>query len=312
MWLNGKMKNIALIFPGQGAQKVGMGLEFYQSSPQAKAIFDQADEICANGLTKVMFEGSEEKLTSTAYCQPAILTMSVAALKAFEVHPKYKEYAIKFTAGLSLGEYSALAASGVMNFADILRLVQKRAAFMEEATKENQGAMAAVIGFDEGKLVEICRQTGAQIANFNSNEQIVITGHKLKVDAAIEAIKAAGGQKIIPLTVSGAFHSSLMNSAAAQFASSLKDIVIKSSSIPVLSNVDAKPHLEVLQIRANLAAQITSSVQWVKCVQYIASQGVTNFIEIGPSRVLKGLMRRIDPALSVFNIEKPQDIEGLN
>ncbi len=175
-----------------------MGLEFFQSSPAAKAIFEQADKICANDLTKVMFEGPEEKLTSTAYCQPAILTMSMAALKAFEAHEKYKNISVKFTAGLSLGEYSALAASGVMNFADTLRLVQKRAAFMEEAAKENQGAMAAVIGFDKDKLVEICRQTGVQIANFNSHEQIVITGLQAKVDAAIEAIKAAGGKKLFP------------------------------------------------------------------------------------------------------------------
>ena len=179
------MTNVALIFPGQGAQKVGMGREFFDNSPQAKSIFEEADKICANNLTQVMFEGPEEKLTSTAYCQPAILTMSIAALKAFEAHPKYKNFSIKFTAGLSLGEYSALAASGVMNFADTLRLVQKRASFMEEATKEAQGAMAAVIGFDSVKLAEICRQTGAEIANFNSNEQIVITGHKSKVDAAI-------------------------------------------------------------------------------------------------------------------------------
>ena len=218
------MTNVALIFPGQGAQKVGMGLEFFQNSPQARTIFEQADKICANGLTKVMFEGPEEKLTSTAYCQPAILTMSVAALKAFEAHENYIGVSTKFTAGLSLGEYSALCASGVMNFEDTLRLVQKRAAFMEEAAKDSQGAMAAVIGFDRDKLVEICRQTGAEIANFNSHEQIVITGQKLKIDAAIEAIKLAGGQKIIPLAVSGAFHSSLMISAASKFGSSLKDM----------------------------------------------------------------------------------------
>jgi [acyl-carrier-protein] S-malonyltransferase len=305
------MKNVALIFPGQGVQTVGMGLEFYQNSLQAKSIFEQADKICANGLTKVMFEGPEEQLTSTAYCQPAILTMSIAALKAFEAHEKYKNISVKFTAGLSLGEYSALAASGTMNFADTLRLVQKRASFMEEATKENQGAMAAVIGFDRDKLVEICRQTGAQIANFNSLEQIVITGHKSKVDAAIEAIRLLGGQKIIPLTVSGAFHSSLMSSAASKFTESLKDIAVSSSLIPVLSNVTAKPHVDAQQIRVNLALQITKSVQWVKCVEYIVSQGITNFIEIGPGRVLKGLIRRIDPAINVFNIEKPQDIEAL-
>jgi [acyl-carrier-protein] S-malonyltransferase len=288
-----------------------MGLEFFQNSPQAKVIFDQADEICANRLTQVMFEGPEEKLTSTAYCQPAILTMSVAALKAFESHEKYKNISVKYAAGLSLGEYSALAASGAMNFADTLRLVQKRAAFMEEAAKENQGAMAAVIGFDKDKLVEICRQAGAQIANFNSHEQIVITGHKLKVDAAIEAIRQAGGQKIIPLAVSGAFHSSLMACAASKFTASLKDIVISPLMIPVISNVDAQPHGDAGQVRVNLARQITGSVQWVKCVEYIASQGITNFIEIGPGKVLKGLIRRINPALNVFNIEKPQDIEAL-
>jgi [acyl-carrier-protein] S-malonyltransferase len=307
----GEMKNIALIFPGQGAQKLGMGLEFFQASPQAKAIFEEADQICANGLTKVMFEGPEETLTSTAYCQPAILTMCAAALKAFEVHPKYKDFSVKFTAGLSLGEYSALFASGVMNFADTLKLVQKRAAFMEEASKESKGAMAAVIGFDAVKLAEICRQTGAQIANYNSREQIVITGSEEKVAAAIEAIKTAGGQKIIPLSVSGAFHSSLMASAASKFAVSLKDINISPTNVPVLSNVTAQPHAEAQQIRENLAKQITDSVQWVKCVEYLASQGITHFIEIGPGKVLKGLIRRIDPSLNVVNIEKPQDIEAL-
>ena len=305
------MVDAALIFPGQGAQKVGMGLEFFQNSPESKSIFEQADKICANGLTRVMFEGPDEKLTSTAYCQPAVLTMSVAALKAFEAHKKYKEFSVKFAAGLSLGEYSSLAAAGAMNFADTLRLVQKRAAFMEEATKENQGAMAAVIGFDKDKLVEICRQTGAQIANFNSHEQIVITGHKLKVDAAIEAIKLAGGQKIIPLAVSGAFHSSLMSSASSRFTASLKDVVINPSLIPVLSNVNGQPYGDAQAIRVNLAKQITNSVQWVKCVEYIVSQGITDFIEIGPGKVLKGLIRRINPAINVSNIEKPQDIEAL-
>jgi [acyl-carrier-protein] S-malonyltransferase len=330
------MTNIALIFPGQGAQKVGMGLEFFQTSPQAKAIFEQADQICSNGLAKVMFEGPEEKLTSTAYCQPAIFTMSVAALEAFKVSSKFKNFEVKFTAGHSLGEYSALCASGILQFEDALRLVQKRASLMEEATKEAQGAMAAVIGFDKIKLIEICRQTGAEIANFNSHEQIVITGHKQKVEAAIEAIKAAGGQKIIPLAVSGAFHSSLMSPAAVLFSAALKNIQFHPSLVPVLSNVTGEPHpINVIpasstvipasstvipakagiqdfdQIRSNLAKQIDSSVQWVKCVEYIVAQGITNFIEIGPSRVLKGLIRRINPAINVFNIEKPQDIEAL-
>jgi len=303
--------NVALIFPGQGAQKVGMGLEFYQSSAAARSLFDQADQICP-GLTQVMFEGPEEKLTSTAFCQPAILTMSIAALKAFEAYEKYKNINVKMTAGLSLGEYSALVASGTINFTDALRLVQQRAAFMEEAARENQGAMAAVIDFDQIKLLEICQETGIQIANFNSNNQVVITGLKANIDQAVEAIKLAGGQKVVPLMVSGGFHSSLMATAAAKFAVVLNDTAITPSAIAVLSNVNAQPHLDVIAIRLNLARQITDSVQWVKCVEYIAGQGITDCIEIGPNRILKGLIRRINPALNVMNIEKPSDLEALS
>ncbi|MBF0511836.1 MAG: ACP S-malonyltransferase [Candidatus Omnitrophica bacterium] len=289
-----------------------MGLEFYNSSSPAKAIFEKAEAICGPGLLKVIFEGPQELLTSTAYCQPAILTTSVALLKAFEAHEKYKQVSVKFTAGLSLGEYSALAASHVMSFPDLLRLVQKRASFMEEAARENEGGMAAVIGFDKDKLVEICQKTGAQVANFNSKEQIVITGLKPNVDKAIEAIKEAGGDRIIPLAVSGAFHSTLMASAARKFADVIKDVAINPASVPVLSNVHAGLHGDAKDIRINLAQQITGSVQWVKCVEYIASQGITDFIEIGPSKVLKGLIRKIDSSLNVYNIEKPQDIDAIN
>jgi len=305
------VKNVALIFPGQGAQKVGMGKEFYETSPQAKAVFDEADQICANGLLKVMFEGPEEKLTETAYCQPAILTMSIAALKAFEVHPKFRSIKVKYTAGLSLGEYSALAASKTMGFADTLRLVQKRGALMDAATRETKGAMAAVISFDKVKLLEICRQTGAEVANFNSHEQVVITGHAAKVQAAIEAIKAAGGQKVIPLAVAGAFHSSLMQPAADQFKAALKDASIHPTAVKVVTNVNGMPQDDAETIRGNLAKQITASVQWVSSIEYMASQGVTEFIEIGPGKVLKGLIRRIDPNAVVHNIEKPADIESL-
>jgi [acyl-carrier-protein] S-malonyltransferase len=305
------VKNVALIFPGQGAQKVGMGQEFYQSSPEAKAIFDEADKICSNSLTKVMFEGPEETLTLTAYCQPAILTMSMAALKSFQAHPKFKNISVKYTAGLSLGEYSALSASGAVSFADTLRLVQKRSSFMEEATKEAKGAMAAVIGFDKSKLIEICQRTGAEVANFNSHEQIVITGHADKVNLAIESIKAAGGQKVIPLTVSGAFHSILMTNAAHRFAQVLKDVSIAPTEIKVITNVNAQPQESADVIRQNLAKQIIASVQWVGCVEYMIAQGITEFIEIGPGKVLKGLIRRINSSITVHNIEKPADLEGL-
>ena len=182
---------------------------------------------------------------------------------------------------------------------------------MEEATKEAKGAMAAVIGFDKTKLIEICQQTGAQVANFNSNEQIVITGHAVKVEQAIEAIKRAGGQKIIPLAVSGGFHSSLMCSAANRFGEVLKDVAITVTGIKVISNVNAIPQEDASVIRQNLVQQITASVQWVASIEYMVSQGVMEFIEIGPGKVLKGLMRRINSSIVVHNIEKPADIESL-
>lgn len=304
------MLNVALIFPGQGAQKVGMGREFYESSPEAKAVFDKAESIIGAGFKQVVFEGPAEKLTSTAYCQPAILTMSFAALKAFEADPKFKNINVRFTAGLSLGEYSALAAANVLSFDDALKLVGKRASFMEEAAKEAKGAMSAVIGFDPAKLQEICKQTGAEVANYNSKEQIVITGHADKVAQANEHIKVAGG-KVIPLDVSGAFHSSLMRPAAERFRQAVGDVALVPRSIEVISNVNALPHKDVTTIRQNLVAQITSSVRWVQSVEYIMSQGVTNFIEIGPGKVLRGLMRKINPEAVVSNIEKPDDIAAL-
>ena len=162
------MISVALIFPGQGAQFVGMGKEFYESSPEAKTIFDTADRVLNNGFKDVVFNGPAQKLTSTAYCQPGIFTFSIAALKAFEAHPKFKNIVPKFTAGLSLGEYSALAAAGALSFEDTLRLVSKRAVLMEEATKASAGKMAAIIGMDKEKILEICKQTGAEVANFNS------------------------------------------------------------------------------------------------------------------------------------------------
>ncbi len=306
------MTSIALIFPGQGAQKVGMGVEFFQSSSVAKSIFEEADGILKNGLSNVIFNGPQEKLTTTAYCQPAILTMSVAALKAFEVHPKFKNVQVKFTAGLSLGEYSALVASGALTFADTLRLVERRSFFMEEATKVNYGKMAAIIGLQKDIVTKICEETGAEVANFNSPEQIVITGDAIKVEAACEKLKTSGAKSVIPLDVSGAFHSTLMQPAAKNFVHELAKVKINAPHIPLISNVDAHPSFDPSIIQKNLGLQITSSVQWVDSVEAMAKEGIEDFVEIGPGKVLKGLIRRINPALRVHNIEKPSDIDALS
>ncbi len=305
------MKDIALIFPGQGAQKVGMGKEFFDASPEAKEIFNQADQVVP-GLSDVIFNGPQEKLTSTAYCQPAILTMSIAALKALEAHENFKNVTPKFSAGLSLGEYSALAANGALSFEDTVKLVERRSTFMDEATKQAEGKMAAIIGLDKEKILEICEQTGAEVANFNSPQQIVITGYGEKVVAAAKLMEEAGAKNVIMLEVAGAFHSTLMVPAAEKFAEEVKKFNIKEAAFAVVSNVDARPVTDQEVVRANLAKQITSSVEWVASVEYIARQGVDTFIEIGPGSVLKGLIRRIDRGLTVYNIQTPEDLEKLS
>ena len=303
------MTNVALIFPGQGAQYVGMGKEFYEYSKEAKEIFDQADQIFKNNFKEIIFEGPSEKLTATAYCQPAILTFSIASLKAFQSHPISKQVQVQYTAGLSLGEYSALVASGALSFQDTIKLVERRSFFMEEAIKEKYGKMAAIIGLEQQKIMEVCEKTGAEIANFNSLQQIVITGEAAKVERACQLLKENGAKSVIPLEVSGAFHSSLMRSAAERFSNVLAKVKISPAKIPVVSNVDGQPTSDSEKIRQNLSKQIISSVQWVKSIQFMKEKGIQCFIEIGPGKVLSGLIRRIDPALKTFNIEKPADIE---
>ncbi|MCK5216034.1 MAG: ACP S-malonyltransferase [Candidatus Omnitrophica bacterium] len=302
------MTSIALIFPGQGAQTVGMGKDLYDNSKEAKDIFEKAEQVIGEGFCDIIFNGPQEKLTETAYSQPAILTVSMAALAALKARESFKEMDARFAAGLSLGELSALAASGALSFEETLKLVQQRGAFMQEACRLNEGKMAAVIGLDKYKIIEICASCGAEVANFNSPQQIVITGHADKVEAAVKLLTEAGAKNVVPLDVAGAFHSTLMQSACDKFKAVLDAAPIAGAKTPIISNVDAKPASAPEKIKSNLAAQIVSSVQWVGSVQYMAAQGITNLIECGPGKVLKGLIRRTDKSLKVQNIETYEDV----
>ncbi|MFA5260855.1 MAG: ACP S-malonyltransferase [Candidatus Omnitrophota bacterium] len=299
------MSKIAFIFPGQGAQYVGMGKSLYEHSSDAKAVYDQADEILGKNLKDIIFEGPLETLTSTAYCQPAILTTSFAAYKALSLGGIQPD----FVAGLSLGELSAVAVSGALSFEETLKLVEQRAAFMEEATKLNEGKMAAVIGLDREVIIRICQKAGAEVANFNSPQQIVITGHAEKVDDACCLLKEAGAKNIVPLDVAGAFHSSLMCAAEEKFKRELARYSFKDAKVPIVSNVDAKPATQAGVVRENLAKQITSCVRWVDSVNFMEGEGVINFVEIGPGKVLKGLLRKINAQLKVVNVDKFEDVE---
>jgi len=283
-----------------------MGKDLYESFPEARKVFNRAEELLGFELKKLCFEGPEEKLKSTDVSQPAIVTASIAA---FEVFKSKSNLVPSFTAGLSLGEYSALIAAGALAFDDGIRLINKRGQLMEEASKKYPGKMAAVLELSVEKLKEICLQSGAEIANLNCPGQIVITGKAEAVNQAMELCNQAGAKRVIPLEVSGGFHSSLMSEAALELKLILDNIQISEPKFPVISNYAAQPQYKADQIRENLVNQIKGSVRWEESMRFILSEGVTKFYEFGPGKVLKGLMRRIESNAQVINIEKSVDIE---
>lgn len=302
---------VALVFPGQGAQYVGMGKDLYGAFKESQAVFAQADEVLGFFLSKLCFEGSREELTRTQNCQPAILTVSIAALEAFKSSIQYPVSSIQYAAGLSLGEYSALVANGVLSFEDGLRLVRKRAELMEEAARRNPGKMAAILGLERSVLEALCKKSNAELANINCPGQMVITGKAEAVEKVKNLALEQGAKRAIDLEVSGAFHSSLMKDAALEFKAFLEGFNLKTGSIPVVSNVTAEPRYEAGEIRENLFKQIYSPVLWEDSVRYIADQGVKTFYEIGPGNVLKGLIRKIDANLEVKSVGTVDDINSL-
>ena len=289
------MEPTALLFSGQGAQRVGMGADLAEASPSARAILHLAPEALPGDFLTVMQKGPEETLTRTAYCQPALYLHGLALLQVFrERWPEFKPAA---TAGLSLGEFTAHAAAGTFSAEDGLRLVARRGTLMEVACAQTQGAMLALLGADEALASRVAQESGWQVANLNGGGQVVLSGPAEKLDAAQTAAKAAGVKRAIPLKVAGAYHSSLMQSAKEGLSEAIAKTSMKMPSIPVLSNFLGRPAQNEAEIRSSLLEQVTGTVRWETCLRHLADFGIRRFLELGPGGVLAGLAKKILPDL---------------
>ena len=306
------MAKTAFIFPGQGAQYVGMAMDFIARNPQLKSVIDDFDKKNNTELYKIMSEGPEELLKETKFTQPAILFHSIAAMNTFLEKAEIKP---DFVAGHSLGEFSALVANGVLSLEDAMYLVHKRGEFMIKANEGKPFAMAAIIGLSSEKVKEICQTASATgiviAANFNTPVQTVISGSEAGVDKACEIAAEEGAKRVVPLVVGGPFHSPLIEKAGKWLAAEMEKIDFNSTKIPVISNVDAKPTTDPKQIKENLAKQVTSSVLWVDSIRFLIESGVQTFYEFGPKKVLAGMIKKIDRSVKVLSIDKLEDIDKI-
>ncbi|MFO7955847.1 MAG: ACP S-malonyltransferase [Candidatus Brocadiia bacterium] len=307
------MDSIALLFPGQGAQTVGMGRDIAEMSPPARQTFDAANETLDMELDRLCFEGPQVELSRSDVAQPAILTVSVATLRALEdaaggLPP------VAGTAGLSLGEYSALVAAGALEFRDAVGLVRKRGLYMQEACDANPGTMYSVLGLEDEEVEDACTEARGRSnglvwpANYNCPGQVVISGQEKAAAYAAEICDEMGARRVIQLDVAGAFHTRLMEPARDKLAIELENVEISEPRYPVVSNVTGEPNRDPDRIRELLALQVTSSVRWADGMRWLAGQGITDYLEVGPGKVLRGLLRRIDRSLNCQSVNTAEDV----
>ena len=304
-------QNIAFLFPGQGSQNVGMGRDLAGNFPAAKAVFKEADEALGYSLSQLCFDGPEDQLKQTEFTQPAILTVSVAAARVLAD----QGIVASMAAGHSLGEYSAHVVAGTLSFADAVRTVRSRGQFMQEAVPQGKGAMAAVLGLDAARIGDLCQQASDEHncvvapANMNAPEQTVISGDAAAVARACDLCKEAGAKRCVPLPVSAPFHCKLMEPAAERLAAELERVIFNDPAIPVASNVDARFITRRSEARDCLIRQVTGAVRWTECIDLLRTGGATTFIEVGPGKVLSGLMRQIDRSVAMTNVEDGASLE---
>ncbi len=301
------MSKTALLFAGQGAQVVGMGRDLATTFPTAKTWFDRANIALGYDLASICFNGPDSELTKTENAQPGIFLVSWVAFQLLKERvPSLQFHA---TAGLSLGEFTALTAAGAMSFEDGLRIVRQRGRFMQEACDSTKGGMAAIIGLDETPTREVCAEAGVVLANLNCPGQLVISGEVEKILKAVDLAKARGAKRAIPLPVAGAYHSPLMAGAQPKLEAELAKVKLPTPAVPVISNVTAQPHTTADQIKERLIEQVTSSVRWEESMRYLLAQGFTRFIELGPGAALTGFMKRIGPGVHMLNVSDVGSLE---
>jgi [acyl-carrier-protein] S-malonyltransferase len=307
-------KRLALVFPGQGAQYVGMGLDLYERYPQVQDIFDEADSILGIRLSRLCFEGPEQQLNDTIHTQPAILTVSVAALRAMAQARELRDVLV--VAGHSLGEYTALVAAGSLSFADAVALVRERGRLMKEAGRQHPGGMAAILGLSTEAVSKTCREaqeetgTIVQVANHNSPGQTVISGEFTGLERAVQLLKQGGARRVVPLAVSIASHSPLMDSAAKGLREALDRTELREAKIPIIANVTGSPLVRVEEIREELVRQVVSPVQWVESVRCMIEQGARSFVEIGPKDTLTNLIKRISDGVDRASVGDASGVEA--